>query len=510
MDDQLLLREQIAELTAKLKRLEAENIRLKGTQQNIAEVNNNYLMLYHLTRNIQDCETTKELWGKYLHNISDCGFNYHQVAILLPDEKDNFTIEVALADDKTERRTVEQLDGYIQQAIDSKSSMSSPDNLKAALPMVGKFGEIKAILLAEKSSGIFFDDIDLLNTYIRQTIAIIENIMLNENLRRFQELLGRQLDQFVMLHYVTKSIHEAGNYYDVLATYLKTLCSPLGFGFREGILYILEETKLRKASLRQGSLNLVEVGAEEGKLLEDVIAAKQYRLLREKRQLFMPLNSLGKNTAVMEINDDKEITEEQIKILEIFAMQTSSAIDNTRLKLHLEYVSFHDRLTNLYNRTYFENEFFRIENKEPCPVGMIVCDLDGLKLINDACGHVAGDHFIVTAAKLIKSVVPPPAVVARIGGDEFAIILAGDQAQNTDQIALAITTAVDKYNAGSPVLPLGLSVGWAVGNGSKKMMNILKTADSRMYQDKNANAQVRRAHIRNTIAKYPGVRLAVE
>jgi hypothetical protein len=234
MDEQQLAQRRIAELTAKLERLETENARLKGTQQTIAEVNNNYLMLYHLTRNIQDCETTDELWGKYLHNISDCGFNYDQVALLLPDEEDNFIIHITLLDDTVVQTKRMQNDSYIVQAIAAKNATTSPDNLKAALPMIGRSGDITAILLAEKASGIFFEDLELLNVYIRQTIAIIENIMLNENLRHFQELLGRQLDQFVMLHYVTKSIHEAGNYYDVLETYLTSLCSSMGFGFREG------------------------------------------------------------------------------------------------------------------------------------------------------------------------------------------------------------------------------------------------------------------------------------
>ena len=498
----------IDELTARLEGLEAENIRLKGAQQSIAEVNNNYLMLHYLTRNIQDCETTQELWGKYLHNISDCGFNYEQVALVLPDEDDNFATKVTLLDGKVVKTTVRELDNYIEQAIATKNAAASPDNLKVALPMVGKAGEIKALLLAEKACGIFSEDLQLLNVYIRQTIATIENIMLNENLRQFQELLGRQLDQFVMLHYVTKSIHEAGNYYDVLKTYLTTLCSPMGFGFREAALYILADSKLQKACLQQGKLQLVELQPEQGLLLDGVIAARQYELTDYQRHLLMPLNSFGKITAIMEIHDDKEIMAEQIKILEIFAMQTSSAIDNTRLKLHLEYMSFHDQLTDLYNRAYFENEILQIEKKGLYPTALIVCDLDGLKMINDTCGHAAGDHFIVAAAKLIKTVVPTDAIAARIGGDEFVIIIPSVLADSAEQIALAIRSAIDKYNVDQPVIPLGMSVGWAATSKPEKMNTIFKQADSRMYQDKYTNAKARREFIYKTIAQYPGIHLA--
>ena len=510
MDEQKQAHQRIAELVARLEYLEAENVRLKETQQQIAEVNNNYLMLQYLTRNIQDCQTTQELWEKYLHNVGDCGFNYDHAALLLPDDDDNFTIQVTLFAGNVVQTAVQRTDGYVLRAIDTKTSITSSDNLKAALPIVGKLGQIKAMLLVEKASGIFFEDLQLLDVYIQQTVASIENIMLNENLRHFQDLLGRQLDQFVMLHYVTKAIHDADNYYDVLKNYLTTLCSTLGFGFHEGILYILTENKLQKASLQQGQLKVVEMEVAEGRFLDSVIAARQYQIFDNQCHLLMPLNSFGNITAVIEINNDKEITTEQIQMLEIFAMQTASAIDNTRLKLHLEYMSFHDQLTRLYNRAYFEKEIQRIEVEAIYPAGLIVCDLDGLKMVNDTCGHIAGDHFIVSAAKLIKSVVPPATVVARIGGDEFAIIISGSIAKTAEEIGLELTQALENYNALLPVMPLGMSIGWAASSKPVKMMELFKQADSHMYQDKYIHGQARREHILKTIEQYPGIKRKLE
>lgn len=506
MDEQQA-NQQIAGLMAKLEKLESENARLKRTQQRIAEVNNNYLMLYYLIRNIQNCQTTRELWEKYLHNIGDCGFNYESVAVLLPDDEDNFTVQLALAGDQVVQTQVpvQSADAYIRQAITTKTTTAAADNLKAALPIVGELGGIKAVLLAEKAGGIFFEDLQLLEVYIRQTVGIIENTMITEKMRSFQELLGKQLDQFVMLHYVTKSIHDAGNYYDVLKNYLTTLCSPLGFGFQESLLYIFEEGKLQKASLQQGKLAVVDLEAAEGQFLESAVAAKRYQLSDEQRHLLMPLNSLGNIAAVMEIRHDKKITDEQIQILEIFAMQTASAIDNTRLKLHLEYMSFHDQLTRLYNRAYFEKEIQQIEKKAQYPLGLIICDLDGLKLVNDTCGHAAGDHFIVAAARLIKAVIPPEAVAARIGGDEFAIVLAGQVANLTEQTGRALTQAIADYNAGLPVLPLGMSIGWAASRKPVKVAELLKQADCYMYQDKNNHGPARRELILSTLARYPGI-----
>ncbi len=495
MDEKQQTDKYIEGLHAKLALLEAENVQLKQTQQRIAEINNNYLMLHYLTNNIQDCQTSQGLWQAYLHNLSSCGLNYDDVAVILPDDNDNFTIKLTLEDGiLTQTAFVPEAD-YIMQAATLKAAVTSTDNLQVAAPIVKKKGVVRAIILAEKNSGIFFEDLQLLDVYIRQTAAIIENIILNESLRQFQELLGRQLDQFVMLHYVTKAIHDAGNYYGVLTNYLTTLCSPLGFGFQEGILYILAENKPQKATLKGDRLMINDLDPFETGLIERIIKAKHYQISPDHSHLLMPLKSFGNITAVMEINHDKGIMPEQVQMLEIFAMQTSSAIDNTRLKLHLEYLSFHDQLTKLYNRAYFETEIQRIESENRYPAGIIVCDLDGLKMVNDTWGHDAGDEFIAAAAQLIKTATPEDAVAARIGGDEFGIIITGTAAQAIDKAGQNLKKLLVKYNAGGPDIPVGMSIGWAASESPVAVIEIFKQADAQMYRDKSLNADASRKHI---------------
>jgi len=85
----------------------------------------------------------------------------------------------------------------------------------------------------------------------------------------------------------------------------------------------------------------------------------------------------------------------------------------------LKYLSLHDPLTGLYNRTYFEQELNRLEGGRYHPIGVIVCDVDGLKLINDTLGHDAGDRLLLAAAGVIKDSFRKGDMVARIGGDEF-------------------------------------------------------------------------------------------
>jgi diguanylate cyclase (GGDEF)-like protein/PAS domain S-box-containing protein len=89
----------------------------------------------------------------------------------------------------------------------------------------------------------------------------------------------------------------------------------------------------------------------------------------------------------------------------------------------IRYISFHDSLTGLYNRAYFEEEMKRVNTKRNYPIAIVMADINGLKVVNDALGHNKGDELLKNTAKVLKSVARKEDIIARIGGDEFAIIL---------------------------------------------------------------------------------------
>jgi len=90
--------------------------------------------------------------------------------------------------------------------------------------------------------------------------------------------------------------------------------------------------------------------------------------------------------------------------------------DRKQMEQQLRYIGLHDPVTGLYNRLYFEEEMLRLEDCRQCPVGLIVCDLDGLKLVNDTLGHSQGDALLKATAQVIRSCFRASDVVARIGG----------------------------------------------------------------------------------------------
>jgi diguanylate cyclase (GGDEF)-like protein/PAS domain S-box-containing protein len=162
----------------------------------------------------------------------------------------------------------------------------------------------------------------------------------------------------------------------------------------------------------------------------------------------------------------------------------------------LKLLSFYDSLTGLYNRTLFEEEMKRLGYGRHTPIGIIVCDVDGLKLINDSLGHEKGDELLQLAANVLKRCFRESDIVARIGGDEFAVLLPESGQEVTHARAQRIRTTIDEYNAQQPLLHLHLSIGYAVTSHEKpEMQNLFRQADDNMYQEKLKNRPYSRKKI---------------
>lgn len=183
----------------------------------------------------------------------------------------------------------------------------------------------------------------------------------------------------------------------------------------------------------------------------------------------------------------------------IFSLTDISAKKNAENKL--KYLSYHDFLTGLFNRTYFEEEFSRLEQQRKS-VGVIVCDLDGLKLTNDTAGHNAGDAMLVAASKVLKSSIRADDVLARIGGDEFAILLPDCSQAILQSICLRIKRNLARHNKSNSKLNINMSLGYSLKTEeSKSLSDVFKEADDNMYKEKLHNNQSRQGQIINTLSK---------
>ncbi len=149
----------------------------------------------------------------------------------------------------------------------------------------------------------------------------------------------------------------------------------------------------------------------------------------------------------------------------------------------IRYLSFHDKLTGLYNRAFFEAELKRLNKKRQLPLTIVIADIDGLKLINDAFGHESGDKLIKKIAGIFKYCFRSEDIIARYGGDEFAILLPATPMDEVLKIIDRIKIACKKE--GNKILPLSISIGVSSKTEiSQKINSVIKDADDQMYRNK--------------------------
>lgn len=164
-----------------------------------------------------------------------------------------------------------------------------------------------------------------------------------------------------------------------------------------------------------------------------------------------------------------------------------SAVDITerrQVEQRIRYMGTHDVMTGLFNRAHFDSEMSRLEAEGDYPVSIIVADLDGLKRVNDTIGHAAGDELLKQAGQILRQSFRQEDTVARIGGDEFGILL-----PHTDEAhaAAALRRIRENMQQQEPIPGIGavsLSLGVSTAYTSDELFDIFKHADGNMYAEK--------------------------
>lgn len=149
----------------------------------------------------------------------------------------------------------------------------------------------------------------------------------------------------------------------------------------------------------------------------------------------------------------------------------------------IEYLSYHDQLTGLYNRRFFDEELKRLDVPRNLPLSLVMVDVNGLKLFNDAFGHLAGDDLLKRVAEVLKRECRADEIIARLGGDEFVILLPWTDPEQVSPMIARINAAMALEQVER--VPLSVSCGW--GTKTRVETSISKTfemAEDHMYRNK--------------------------
>jgi diguanylate cyclase (GGDEF)-like protein len=170
-----------------------------------------------------------------------------------------------------------------------------------------------------------------------------------------------------------------------------------------------------------------------------------------------------------------------------WGMVLLSLVDITARKkaeAYLEYLGKHDVLTGLRNRAYYADELNRLTRKGPWPVAVIAIDLNGLKVINDEHGHAVGDAMLRRVGEVLGKAVEGSVCVARIGGDEFCILLPGADERAAQALIERIGSMLELNNQFYPGQHLSLAMGVAVAQPGESLEAAAHRADQAMYVEK--------------------------
>lgn len=172
--------------------------------------------------------------------------------------------------------------------------------------------------------------------------------------------------------------------------------------------------------------------------------------------------------------------------------------DRKQKEAEIQYLSSRDTLTGLHNRRYFEDSLINTDIPDNLPLSVIFADINGLKMTNDIFGHTAGDQLIKKSAEILMKSCRENDIIARVGGDEFIILLPNTSEENAEKVISRIKS--EFLNARVAAIKCSISLGLDTKSSPEQSLeDIMANAENEMYRDKAMNRKSVNKDIINTI-----------
>lgn len=372
------------------------------------------------------------------------------------------------------------------------------------------------VYFSDRTVDFLFKDRDILlivNTYkgfayvILTTIIIyiLINSLLKKNSFTEKELKSSYVELEAYVQQLAASEEELRVQYDQICENEQQLSKSEEKGRAiiqaiPDVLFILNsEGTFLDCEVSDESMLLMPIEAFIGKTIAEVmpkevtdLAYKNLNLVFESGKLHSFEYNLNK-VGIEEYYEIRMVKNGENEVLAILRDITK----RKELEKRLEYLSYKDQLTNLYNRRFYEEELERLDVKENLPLTIILGDVNGLKLINDSFGHAAGDELIKKAAEIIRKSCSPEDIIARIGGDEFVIVLPKKDEHEAEQIIKHI----NKLASGEKVqnIDVSISFGYETKINNEDIEAVFTKAEDYMYKRKLFESSCMRGKTVNTI-----------
>ena len=206
---------------------------------------------------------------------------------------------------------------------------------------------------------------------------------------------------------------------------------------------------------------------------------------------------LALETGEVQLYEYSHIEDEQTSYFETRMIKASDnkivsiVRDITQQKLNLiliEQLSYRDQLTGLYNRRFFDEESRRLDTPRKLPISIVLIDVNGLKLTNDAFGHIMGDALLQRISSILLQCFRAEDIVARYGGDEFVVLLPNTNRANTEIIVNRIYQSIEDEKLGA--VKLSVSIGYETKTSeSENLKDAFIKAEDYMYSRKLNESQ---------------------